>query len=279
MNFFYKKSEQAFTLIELLVGFVVGTVMAAAIYFSYTIFTNSYEGIVEKTNVNRALRASMNEITHNIRKAGYVDPNQFNPSDVRGFDPRYNINQRGINHTLNSNRVHGSPFIYFFGGNNAPDALGIYFDVDPLNIVFLTFHSIVRDNIRFLERTEYRCIPRSLAGNGNGCTNLDNEKMFGSLEQLKFSFYDRNGVQLLPSPSFRGDAPFTLWTGAITRSIDPLEVNYVQISIIFRSKNEIYKNPVTRTFNIGADTFTYNDRFYREILTSSVYPRNIITNR
>ena len=78
--------------------------MASAIYFSYSIFLNSYEAIVEKTSVNRALRASMNEITHNIRKAGYVDPNQFNPNVVRwSLQWTGNINGKTYNFNNGSN--------------------------------------------------------------------------------------------------------------------------------------------------------------------------------
>lgn len=278
MKYFYKKNNHAFTLIELLVGFVVGTIMASAIYFSYSIFLNSYEAIIEKTSVNRALRASMNEITHNIRKAGYVDPNQFNPNVVRwSLQWTGNINGKTYNFNNGSERVHGSPLIYFNGGSTVPDALAIYFDEDPLNIVYQSFHSIVRNGVRFLEKTQYRCLPETFGR--PGCTNNDNEKMFGNLEQIKFTFFDKNGQQLLPSSANRGTALFTTWTGAITSSIDPLLVNYVQISIIFKSQNEIYKNNVAKTFRAGGYTFSYNDKYYREILTASVYPRNIVKNK
>lgn len=283
MKYFYNKNNHAFTLIELLVGFVVGTIMASAIYFSYSIFSSSYEAIIEKTSVNRALRSSMNEITHNIRKAGYVDPNQFDPNVVRwsfngtGNQSAGNINGRTHNFNNGSERIHGSPLIYFNGGSTAPDALAIYFDEDPLNIVYLSFHSIVRNGVRFLEKTQYKCLPITFGM--TGCTNLDNEKMFGNLEQIKFTFFDDHGQQLLPSSANRGTAVFTTWTGAITSSIDPLLVNYVQISIIFKSQNEIYKNNVTKTFRAGGYTFSYNDKYYREILTASVYPRNIIKNK
>jgi hypothetical protein len=219
----------------------------------------------------------MNEITHNIRKAGYVDPNQFDPNVVRwSLQWTGNINGKTYNFNNGSERIHGSPLIYFNGGSAAPDALGIYFDQDPLNIVYLSFHSIVRNGVRFLEKTQYRCLPETFGR--PGCTNLDNEKMFGNLEQIKFTFFDKNGAQLLPSPANRGQALFTTWTGAITSSIDPLLVNYVQISIIFKSQNEIYKNNVAKTFRAGGYTFSYNDKYFREILTASVYPRNIIKN-
>jgi hypothetical protein len=218
----------------------------------------------------------MNEITHNIRKAGYVDPNQFDPNVVRysmGLDTG-NINGKTYNFNNGSERIHGSPLIYFNGGSTAPDALAIYFDEDPLNIVYQSFHSIVRNGVRFLEKTQLRCLPETFGR--PGCTNLDNEKMFGNLEQIKFTFFDKNGQQLLPSSANRGAALFTTWTGAITSSIDPLLVNYVQISIIFKSQNEIYKNNVAKSFRAGGYTFSYNDKYYREILTASVYPRNII---
>jgi Tfp pilus assembly protein PilE len=278
MKYFYKKNNQAFTLVELLVGFVVGTFMASAIYFSYSIFLSSYEAIIEKTSVNRALRASMNEITHNIRKAGYVDPNQFDPNVPRwSMQWTGNINGKSYNFNNGSERIHGSPLIYFNGGPTAPDALAIYFDQDPLNIVYISFHSIVRNGVRYLERTEYKCLPETFGR--PGCTSLDNEKMFGNLEQIKFTFFDKDGKKLLPSTANRGAALFTTWTGAITSSIDPLLVNYVQISIIFKSQNEIYKNNVAKNFKAGEYNFSYNDKYYREIVTASVYPRNIIKNK
>lgn len=277
MKLFFNKNNKGLTLIEMLVGFVVGTIMAAAIYFSYTIFSNSYQAIIEKTSVNRALRAAMNEITLNVRKAGYVDPNQYDP-DAQRISLTWNINGRGYNHRDGSIRIHGSPLIYFDGGTNS-DALGIYFDQDPLNIRYISYMARVEpDQIRYLFRTEYTCLPRPLVFPSAGCNSLDNENIFANLEIIKFSFFGADGRQLLPSPAFRGTAQFTFWTGPITASIDPLSVKYVQISIIFKSQNQIYKNNQPKTFTAGGRNFSYNDRYYREILTSSVYPRNIIKN-
>jgi prepilin-type N-terminal cleavage/methylation domain-containing protein len=279
MNLFLNKANKGFTLIELLVGFIVGTIMAAAIYFSYTVFSSSYQAIVEKTSVNRALRAAMNEITLNVRKAGYVDPNQFNPSVVRwSLQWTGNINGKTYNYNDGSKRIHGSPIIYFSGGSVAPDALAIYFDEDPLNIRYISYMARVEsDGIRYLLRTEYKCLPETFGR--PGCTNWDNEKIFSNLETIKFTFFDKYGNQLPVSAANRGTALFTTWTGAITASVDPLLVNYVQISIIFKSQNEIYKNNQPKTFIAGGQSFSYNDKYYREILTASVYPRNIITSK
>jgi type II secretory pathway pseudopilin PulG len=275
----FLSNNKAFTLIELLVGFIVGTIMAAAIYFSYTIFSSSYQAIIEKTSVNRALRATMNDITLNVRKAGYVDPNQYNPDDTRNSFS-WNMNGKSYNYKNNSIRIHGSPLIYFNGGSAAPDALAIYFDDNALNMRYISYMGRVEpDGIRYLMRTEYKCLPRSLAYPSGGCQSLDNEKMFSNLETIKFTFFDKYGVPLPVSAANKGTANFTYWTGAITASIDPLAVNYVEISIIFKSQNEIYKNNQAKTFTAGGKNFSYNDNYYREILTASVYPRNIITSK
>jgi prepilin-type N-terminal cleavage/methylation domain-containing protein len=273
------KNNKGYTLIELLVGFVVGTIMAAAIYYSYGIFSNSYQSIVEKTSVNRALRSAMSDITQNIRKAGYVDPNRVcnitNNCSSFSIGSSTSINNRDWKYLdpVSGTIIHGSPLIYFYGvpfTASAIDALAIMFDDDPNNVRYLSYHPYMNNNIRYLAKTEYKCPNWA----GGGCTNLDNDPMFPYLEMMKFSFYGKDGSRLNPSATYRGNAFFTYWTGAITQSINPLDV-----SIIFRSRNEIYQTNQTKSFIIDGLTYTYTDKYYREIAMGSVYPRNIIKTK
>lgn len=265
MKTILKKNNQGFTLVELMVAFVVGTVMAAAIYFSYGIFSNSYQVILEKESVNRALRVSMNEITKNIKKAGYVDPNRILSSDVRWTYAGYNFNSKIIS-------PENSPLLYLDGASNSEDTLAIMYDLDLLNMQYISFQIRTEDNIKYLMKTEYRCTPKSLGGTGSGCTNWDNERIFANIETMQFTFYDQYGTKLVPSTANKGSAIF----GNISSSINPLIVNYVEISLIFKSTNPIYTNDVTKTFSAGGNTYSYTDKYYRDILTASVYPRNII---
>jgi len=73
-----KKNISAFTVVEVLIGFVVATIMLLALYSSYEVFSKSYISIIDKINVNKALRISMATIVKDIRAAGYVDINSIN---------------------------------------------------------------------------------------------------------------------------------------------------------------------------------------------------------
>ena len=78
--------------------------MLIALYSSYDIFTKSYVSIIDKINVNKALRISMATIVKDIRSAGYVDINSVN---------------YGKNFT---------PLTFRNGGNGSPDQIDIIYE-------------------------------------------------------------------------------------------------------------------------------------------------------
>ena len=51
---------------------IVGAVMVATMYFSFTIFSGTYLGIIGKVQVSKNIRNSLTIISKDIRQAGYT---------------------------------------------------------------------------------------------------------------------------------------------------------------------------------------------------------------
>ena len=88
---------------------------------------------------------------------------------------------------------------------------------------------------------------------------FENEKLFKNIEDMQFEFYDVGGKKQISGPT--------------------ISTKYVHITLIYRSENEINKTVLSKNFISGDRTnLNFNDLYYRDILTSSVYPRNIVKN-
>ena len=131
-----KKNYYAFTVVEILIGFVVGTIMLIALYSSYDIFTKSYVSIIDKINVNKALRISMATIVKDIRSAGYVDINSVNYGKTF------------------------TPLTFRNGGNGSPDQIDIIYEKDKIFKENLDkkkklYESKITKEITFIKKNEH----------------------------------------------------------------------------------------------------------------------------
>jgi len=227
-----KKHYYAFSVVEILIGFVVGTIMLIALYSSYDIFTKSYVSIIDKINVNKALRISMATIVKDIRSAGYVDINSVNYGKTF------------------------TPLTFRNGGNGSPDQIDIIYENRFRERVLVKY--FIQD--RYLMVTRRPCANETCTSfSGTGLYGFENEKLFKNIEDMQFEFYDTGGKKQISGPT--------------------ISTKYVHITLIYRSENEINKTVLSKNFISGDRTnLNFNDLYYRDILTSSVYPRNIVKN-
>ena len=78
------------------------------------------------------------------------------------------------------------------------------------------------------------------------------------VEDLQFLFYNQSGYPL-------------------TSISDPSQIKYIEVNLIIRSANEILSVKSPKIFTSGnRSNSTYDDLYYRDILSASVWPRNII---
>lgn len=232
------------TLVEVLVAVIVGSFMMAAIYYAYSVFSGSYVSIVEKVSVNKALRASMTDIIKDVRMAGYVDENSNIP-DKTNFEAI----------KFDNNMV----------GSGGSDQISVIFD-RPEDVSTGTYKSNRIQSRHFLSPMDgpsgtgfslfnALTICQDAACNSNlGVT--PNRKISDFVESLQFRFYDQQGQSLTTFSSS--------------------QVKYIEISILIRSTNEIYPAAISKNFLVGEIQIPKNDRYYRDSLTVTVFPRNII---
>jgi hypothetical protein len=230
-----KKNISAFTVVEVLIGFVVATIMLLALYSSYEVFSKSYISIIDKINVNKALRISMATIVKDIRAAGYVDINSINYG--KSFSALSFVN----------------------GGASTADKIDIIYENSSGERVIVKYFLLTDSTGTYLGVTRRGCANETCTNfSGTGLFSFENEKLFKNIEDLQFEFYDASGNKLSSPTS---------------------GVKYVQITLIYRSENQINKIIQSKTFVSGDRTnLSFNDLYYRDVLTTSIYPRNLIKN-
>ena len=232
------------TLVEVLVAVIVGSFMMAAIYYAYSVFSGSYVSIVEKVSVNKALRASMTDIIKDVRMAGYVDENSNIPNKTNFEAIRFDNNMVGS------------------GGS---DQISVIFD-RPVDVSTGTYISNRIQSRYFLSPmdgppgTGFSLFNSLTTCSDAACNNnsvvTPNRKISDFVESLQFRFYGDQGQNLTTFSSS--------------------QVKYVEISILIRSTNEIYPAAISKNFLVGEIQIPKNDRYYRDSLTVTVFPRNII---
>ena len=232
------------TLVEVLVAVIVGSFMMAAIYYAYSVFSGSYVSIVEKVSVNKALRASMTDIIKDVRMAGYVDENSNIPNKTNFEAIKFDNNMVGS------------------GGS---DQISVIFD-RPVDVSTGTYISNRIQSRYFLSPmdgppgTGFSLFNSLTTCSDAACNNnlvvTPNRKISDFVESLQFRFYGDQGQNLTTFSSS--------------------QVKYVEISILIRSTNEIYPAAISKNFLVGEIQISKNDRYYRDSLTVTVFPRNII---
>lgn len=241
---FDSQKYSGLTLVEVLVAVVVGSFMMAAIYYAYSVFSNSYVSIVEKVSVNKALRASMTDMIKDIRMAGYVDENT-NIANKTNFEAiKFDNNMVGSGGSDQISVIFDRPIDVSSGTYESNRILSRYFlsPMDgPPGLGFSLFNALTV------------C---SDANCNNNKAVTPNRKISDFVESLQFRFYDDQGRNLTTFSSST--------------------VKYVEISILIRSANEIYLENISKNFTIGDIPISRADRYYRDSLTVTVYPRNIV---
>lgn len=235
MSIIKNKYNKGLTLIEILVSFVVGSVMMIAIYFSYSVFAGSYLAIIEKTNVNKSLRNSMATILKDLRAAGYVDINTSLSKTIPNFITATD------------------------GGSNNSDSISIIYDLDRTQRLQVTYKLNKNpDNLTsHLSKTIKVCTDSNCTG-AAGSASLPETKIADLVEDLQFIFYRENGSNLLTVS-------------------DPKLIKYIEVNLVIRSASQILKTTSPKIIASGNRINpTYNsDLYYRDILSASVWPRNI----
>ena len=167
------RNNKGLTLIEILVSLVVGSIMMIAIYFSYSVFANSYLAIIEKMNVNKTLRNSMATILKDLRAAGYVDINTSLAKNISNF----------ITATE--------------GGSTNPDSINIIYDLDRAQRLQVTYKLNKNpDNLtNQLTKTIKVCTDSNCTGPA-GPSSVPETAIADLVEDLQFFFYQENGSKL-----------------------------------------------------------------------------------
>ena len=249
----FLKNKKGLTLVEILVATVIGSITVATIYFSFGIFSSTYLGIISKVQVSRDIRNALTLVTKDVRLAGYTSkiPTQsgvaFSPFSTL---PNKVIIEKNKGFNKNSNSYETS---------SSADLLEVIYDQDRNTRVKVSY---AKSNDNFLMRRLVKCL------NVN-CLNI-NEYEFSSqgfydyvaiantgLEAFKVKLFDSNGLEL--------------------SSVAANQAHFIKVSVLYSSANngEVHKTEQEQNFNVEDFSFSRTDRYFRDMASVLIYPRNI----
>lgn len=250
----FLKNKKGLTLVEILVATVIGSITVATIYFSFGIFSSTYLGIVSKVQVSRDIRNALTLVTKDVRLAGYTSkiPTQSSGVTFSPFPtlPNKMIIEKNKGYSKNSNSYETS--------SNA-DLLEVIYDQDRNTRVKVSY---AKSNDNFLMRRLVKCL-------NTNCLN-SNEYEFTSqgfynyiaiantgLEAFKIRLFDSSGLELSSSQAN--------------------QAHFIRVSVLYSSANngEVHKTEQQQIFNVEDFTFSKTDRFFRDMASVLIYPRNI----
>lgn len=253
MNNFFKNNE-GLTLIEVLVAMIVGSMMVAIMYFSFTIFSKTYLSVIAKVQVSKDLRNTLTLVTKDVRLAGYTStvPIQSGIS----FAPFSTINNKIIirkNTYFNGNSTPG----YYASGLN--DVLEVIYDQDRNTRVRVSY---AQSNDGFLKRRLSKCLTAD-------CLN-DSDYTYALT-----GFYDYQPITTQGLEAFK-IAAFDSSGTALDSSLAN-QANYLRVSVLYNTVNngEIYSVNQSQTFQVEERTVSTNDKYFRDMASVLIYPRNI----
>ena len=253
MNNFFKNNS-GMTLIEVLVAMIVGSMMVAIMYFSFSVFSKTYLSVIAKVQVSKDLRNTLTLVTKDVRLAGYTStvPIQSGIS----FSPFTTMNNKIIirkNTYINLNSTPGS---YASGLN---DVLEVIYDKDRNTRVRVSY---AQSNDGFLKRRFSKCLTADCLNDSDYTYNLT-------------GFYDYQIITTQGLEAFKVQA-FDSSGSALDSSLAN-QANYLRVSVLYNTVNngEIYSANQTHTFQVEERTVSTNDKYFRDMASVLIYPRNI----
>lgn len=204
------KTRKAFTLIELLIGMVIGSLVTAAAYGSFSIISDIYYKKINLANVYNFGINSLNIIIRDVRMAGYNDPKS-----------RYGMDSISL------------PIKIFQDINtlNGTNGISLIYDKDQntrIRIIYRVKNDISKSPPRpRLFRSEETCLKYD-------CSDLNNKisqeyVMADYIEDLDFKIYDINSNQL-------NSSNFTT----------PV---YANVALVFRTQRKFNGNYISESFS------------------------------
>jgi prepilin-type N-terminal cleavage/methylation domain-containing protein len=145
------------------------------------------------------------------------------------------------------------------GGASNSDVINIIYDLDRTQRIQVTYklNKNVDNLTNNLSKTIKVCTDSNCTG-AAGPTSIPETIVANFVEDLQFLFYNQSGYPL-------------------TSISDPSQIKYIEVNLIIRSANEILSVKSPKIFTSGnRSNSTYDDLYYRDILSTSVWPRNII---
>jgi prepilin-type N-terminal cleavage/methylation domain-containing protein len=247
-------NNKGLSLIEVLVAMIVGSIMVATMYFSFGAFSGTYLGIIAKVQVSKDIRNSLTLVTKDVRLAGYTStvPIQSGVS----FAPFTTINNKIIirkNTYFNQNSTPGS---YASGSN---DVLEVIYDQDRNTRVRVSY---AQSNDGFLKKRYSKCLTADCLNDSDYNYNL-------------VGFYD---YQPITSQSLEGFKVTAFnFAGTPLDFSQANQANFLRVSVLYSSVNnsEIHKTDQAQTFQVEELTVSKNDKYFRDMATVLIYPRNI----
>ncbi len=254
MNNFFKNNK-GLTLVEILVASVIGSMTVAAIYFSYGVFSSTYLGIVAKVQVSKDIRNALTVITKDVRLAGYTSKIPPQSGGI-SFAPFTTMNNKIIIRKNTYFNANSSPGRYESGVN---DVLEVIYDRDRSTRVRVSY---AQSNDGFLIKRLSRCLNAD-------CLN-DNDYIFNET-----GFYDYQPIAGQGLEAFK----VVVFNSSGTQ-IDHSQANqaqFIRVSVLYSSANngELHKTSQEQTFRVEDYTFSKTDRFFRDMASVMIYPRNI----
>lgn len=251
-NFFL--NNKGLTLIEVLVAMVVGSMMVAIMYFSFTVFSKTYLSVIAKVQVSKDLRNTLTLITKDVRLAGYTStvPIQSGVS----FAPFTTINNKIIIRKNTYFNGSSSPGYYVSGVN---DVLEVIYDQDRNTRVRVSY---AQSEDGFLKKRLSKCLTANCLNDSDYTYNLT-------------GFYDYQPISTQGLEAFKV-AVFDS-SGTALDSTLANQANYLRVSVLYSTVNsgEIYNTDQVQTFQVEERTVSTNDKYFRDMVSVLVYPRNI----
>lgn len=244
-----KKKIRAFSLVEVLVAMIVGSLMIAAIYYAYGIFSKTYLTTIQKISVNKNIRAGLSAISKDLRMASYYMPLPTTPTG----------------YVRSSFGSIISP-IRIIKNSNAPQAVDIIYDTEDRLL-----NNFSRVKISYSIDANKDLVKSLLQCSDANCVNTlapDNQRYFqsqkiaGPCEDLQFILLETSG-------------------GVKQITEDVVKARNIYVNLLCTSTESFGfqgKDYNTGIPGVGGGRVVtnLNDGKYRDMMSVIVYPRNIL---
>jgi prepilin-type N-terminal cleavage/methylation domain-containing protein len=240
---------KAFSLVEVLVSMIVGSLMVAAIYFAYGVFSKTYLTTIQKISVNKNIRAGLSAISKDLRMASYYMP--------------LTSSQTGYVTSLLGSIT--TP-IRIINNTNAPQAIDIIYDSEDrlLNNFSRIKITYSIDSNQDLVKSLLRCLDANCANTvaPDNLRYFQSQKIAGPCEDLQFILMETNsGIKQITE--------------------DVAKVRNIYVNLLCTSTESMGFQG--KTYNTGIPGVgggrilpNLNDGKYRDMMSVIVYPRNIL---